>query len=205
MPRVSELGRQAIPPDLAALYDKFAGVYGDFTNQLRVLAHSPEAFRHLYGLIDEWRGKGSVPLRLVEIAVVTASRVNACAYCVGHHGAALVKLGLPADSVERILDPEPPGFDALDRAVRDYARLVNERAWGIPDKLFDELRQHFSESQIVELTVRIGFCRVFNMLNQALQIEIEDSVHADMLAKQTLGHGESIADQMPMLAGEAER
>ena len=191
MPRVSALGRQAIPPDLAALYDKFAGDYGDFTNQLRILAHSPAAFRHLYGLIDEWRGKGSVPPRLVEIAVVTASRVNACAYCVGHHGTALVKLGLSTDSVERILEPEPPGFDARDRAVRDYARLVSERAWGIPDRLFDELRRHFTESQIVELTFRIGICSVFNMLNQALQIEIEDSVLADMLAKQIVGHGAS--------------
>ena len=180
MPRVSEVDEAELPSDLAALHRKFAGLYGDFSNQLRVLAHSPDAFRHLYGLIDDWRSHGTLPQRIVEIAVVTTSAANACPYCIGHHGAALVELGLPAAAVTGILDPEPPGFDDRELAVRDYARLHTERAWGIPDAVFDRLRRHFSDCEIVELTVRIGICSLFNKLNQALQIEIEDAALAQM-------------------------
>lgn len=134
-------------------------------------------------IADEWRDHGIPPRRLVEIAVVTASRVNECGYCVGHHGAALVDLGLAPETVNGILESEPPGLDDRDLLVRDYARLVAERAWGIRDQVFSDLKQHFSEQQIVELTVRIGITILFNKLNQALQLDMEDSVSADMRSK----------------------
>lgn len=183
MAQVTDVPFESVPDELKPLYRKFTRDYGDFTNQVRVLAHSPDAFRHLYGLLDAWRDRGTVPRRLVEIAVVTASRVNACRYCVGHHGAALVDLGIDAATVDRILEADPPGFDERDRLVRDYARLVTERAWGIGDGMFAELKRHFSDQQIVELTVRIGICILFNKLNQALRLDVEDSVSADMVAK----------------------
>ena len=129
MARVSEISEASLPEPLRDLYRKFTREYGDFTNQVRVVAHSPDAFLHLYGLIDAWRRTGTLSRRLVEIAVVTASRVNECSYCVGHHGAALIDLGIPAATVDRILDPEPPGLDEKERLVRDYAKLVAERAW----------------------------------------------------------------------------
>ena len=178
MARIGEVAGSAIPEELRPLYARFTGEYGDFTNQARVVAHSPAAFAHLYGLIDAWRREGSLSRRVVEVAVVTTSRVNECAYCVGHHGTTLIELGLSPATVENILAAEVPGLDACELAVRDYARLVAERAWGIPDRVFDALREHFDEAQIVELTLRIGICVLFNKLNQALQLDMEASVRA---------------------------
>lgn len=183
MPRVSELERHDLPEELRPLWDRFAGGDGGFVNQLRVMAHSPDAFRHLYGLIEGWRSAGTLPRRLIEIAVVTVSRLNACAYCVGHHGATLIDLGLAPETVDGILDPEPPGLDERERLVRDYARLVTERAWGIREAVFERLRRHFSEREIVELTVRVGLCSLFNKLNMALGVEMEATAMADALAK----------------------
>lgn len=182
MARISGVDRAALPADLQPLYERFTGGDGDFSNQAKVLARSPAAFAHLYGLIDSWRAQGPLPQRLVEIAVVTASRVNACAYCVGHHGAALVAHGLDPATVDAILDPEPPGLDARDVLVRDYAWALSERAWGIRDDMFARLKDHFSETEIVELTVRVGICILFNKFNQALQIETEDAVAAQVQA-----------------------
>jgi len=134
-------------------------------------------------LIDAWRRTGTLSRRLVEIAVVTASRVNECGYCVGHHGAALIDLGIPAATVDRILDPEPPGLDAKERLVRDYAKLVAERAWGIRDTVFEDLKRHFTDQQIVELTIRVGICILFNKLNQALGLDMEAGVEAAARAR----------------------
>jgi uncharacterized peroxidase-related enzyme len=182
MARVSEISEASLPEPLRDLYRKFTREYGDFTNQVRVVAHSPDAFLHLYGLIDAWRGTGTLSRRLVEIAVVTASRVNECSYCVGHHGAALIDLGIPAATVDRILDPEPPGLDEKERLVRDYAKLVAERAGSIRDKVFEDLKRHFTDQQIVELTIRVGICILFNKLNQALGLDMEAGVEADVRA-----------------------
>jgi hypothetical protein len=42
---------------------------------------------------------------------------------------------------------------------------------------------HFSEEQIVELTLRTALCGFFNRFNDALQIEMEEGVMDDMLAR----------------------
>jgi alkylhydroperoxidase family enzyme len=48
--------------------------------------------------------------------------------------------------------------------------------------LFDRLRQHFSEAQIVELTLRVTLCGFFNKFNDALQIEEESEAPARLAA-----------------------
>jgi alkylhydroperoxidase family enzyme len=45
--------------------------------------------------------------------------------------------------------------------------------------MFDKLKIHFNEEQIVELTWRIALCGAFNRFNDVLQLEIEQ----DALAK----------------------
>jgi AhpD family alkylhydroperoxidase len=173
MASVTPLGPEALAPELQDLYARFTQPGRDFTNQANVLAHSPAAFAHLYGLIESLGEQSTLSGRLVEIAVVTASRVNACQYCVNHHGKMLESHGLAAETVESILDEEPEGLDDIELLVRDYARLVAEHAWRIPERIFADLRKHYSDREIVELTLRIGICILFNKFNQALQIDIE--------------------------------
>lgn len=192
MARVREVQREEVAPDLRPLYDAFCGGYGNFGNQVKALAHSPEALRHLCGLMVALRERANLPRRLVEVAVVTVSRVNRCPYCVAHHGPVLVEMGIPAEAVERILEPSPPGLEPLDLLVRDYARLVVERPWGIRDGVFESLRAHFSEAQVVELTLRISLCNLFNQFNEALQVPMEPGVLEAALARgiEAPAHGE---------------
>ena len=53
----------------------------------------------------------------------------------------------------------------------------------VRDALFTELRRHFTEEQIVELTLRTALCGFFNRFNDVLQIEMEDGVMEDMLSR----------------------
>jgi hypothetical protein len=48
--------------------------------------------------------------------------------------------------------------------------------------MFTALGRHFSEEQIVELTLRTALCGFFNRFNDALQIGMEDGVIEDMLS-----------------------
>jgi len=171
MARVSNVSSEKVGPELKPLFEQFVAEH--FGNQVAVLAHSAPVLHHLYGLVKDLREQGELPRRLVEIAVVATSEVNRCKYCVAHHAPVLKDLGLPAETVARILAPDVPGLDERERLVRDYAVLVTERPWGIRDDVFERLRRHFSERQIVELTARIAVCGAFNRMNDALQIESE--------------------------------
>ena len=63
--------------------------------------------------------------------------------------------------------------------VRDYSVQVTEKAPYMRDAIFDSLKQHFDEAQIVELTLRITLCGFFNRFNDALQIDMESSFATD--------------------------
>ena len=86
------------------------------------------------------------------------------------------------ETIANILEDDCPGLDATDLLVRDYAIAVTEKPQYIRDKMFEDLRGHFTEEQIVELTLRTALCGFFNRFNDALMIGMEEGVVADMLA-----------------------
>ena len=182
MARVRDVEIDEVPEDVRPIYERFAAEYGPFLNQVKVFAHRPAVLKHIMGLLLELKDEAVLPKRYLEIALVVVSKLNECTYCVAHHSPRLVEQGLPAETVERILEPDCPGLDQVDRLVRDYAVQVTRNAQTMRDAIFHDLRRHFSEEQIVELTVRTALCGFFNRVNDAMQIGMEEGVLEDMLA-----------------------
>ena len=183
MARVRGVEIDEVPEDVRPVYRAFAADYGPFLNQVKVFAHRPPALRHLMAMLMEMAEEAVLPKRYLEIAVVVVSRLNDCAYCVAHHTPRLLEQGLAPETAARILEPDCPGLDQTDRLVRDYAVQVTTRPGRMRDEIFDRLRAHFSEEQIVELTLRTALCGFFNRFNEALQIGMEDGVIEDLLSK----------------------
>lgn len=183
MARVRDIGIDEVPEELRPLYRRFAEDYGPFLNQVKVFAHRPPALRHVMGLLLDLADEALLPKRYLEIALVVVSKLNECDYCVAHHTPRLVEQGLAPEQVARILEPEVPGLDALDLLVRDYAVQVTSAPPRVRDATFEALKAHFSEAQIVELTLRTALCGFFNRFNDALMIGMEDGVIEDMLSK----------------------
>ena len=176
MPRVKPLSIDEVSAEAKDDYARFSALFTDFENQVPVYAHSEAGLKHIFGMAVDIKKAGNLPQRLVEIAVITVSQTNSCPYCVAHHSAIAVDEGVDPETINHILDPDPPGLSDVEKLVRNYAVQVTEQSWGIRDQVFEDLRKHFSESQIVELTMRITLTGMFNRINQALQIDIEDWV-----------------------------
>jgi uncharacterized peroxidase-related enzyme len=183
MARVRDIPPEELPADLAAIYKAFAAGYGPFRNQVAVFAHVPAALRHLMPLLMELREAKTLPKRALELAIVTVSKLNACEYCVAHHTPFLAVEGVSPAGADRLLDyADHPELGETDKLVVEYAIAAWERPNRIPDPLFARLRQHFSEAQIVELTLRITLCGFFNKFNDALQIEEEPEAEQRLAA-----------------------
>lgn len=182
MARVRDISAAEVPDEVRPIYERYARDYGPFLNQVKVFAHRPPALKHIMGLLLDFADEAVLNKRHLEIALVTVSRLNECRYCVAHHAPRAIEHGLTAEAVTNILDEAIPSFDSVDHLVRDYAVAVTNQWNTIRDKMFDDLRQHFSEEQIVELTLRIALCGFFNRFNDALQIDIEDGVLEDLLS-----------------------
>ncbi len=151
MARVRDIGPQEIPDDARSVYERFAGEYGPFLNQVKVFAHRPPALRHVMGLLLELGDEQLLPKRYLEIALVVVSKLNECAYCVAHHAPRLARQGLGAETVARILEDDCPGLDEVDRLVRDYAVQVKMKPQYMRDAIFADLKRHFSEARDLSL------------------------------------------------------
>jgi len=174
MARVRDLTPDDLPPDLAAIFRKYASEYGPFANQASIVAHVPAALRHIMPMLMELRAAKSLPRRYLEIAIVVVSKLNACHYCVGHHVPMLKVEGVPEDAVAQIPDRvDHPALTDIDRLVIAYSVAVTNDPHRIGDKMHAELRQHFTEAQVVELTLRIALTTFFNKFSEALGIEEE--------------------------------
>ena len=182
MPRISEIDPGSLPQDAQDIFNRYITEYGPFENQAKVFAQRPPALRHIMGLLLELQDEGVLPKRYLEIALVTVSKINACEYCVVHHGPRMTKQGFEADAFDRLLDDEVPGFDEVDHLVRDYSVQVTNNFQYMRDGIFQRLKEHFTEPQIFELTFRIALCGFFNRINDSLMIAMEDGVMDDLEA-----------------------
>ncbi len=80
MARVRDIEIDEVPENARETYQRFAGEYGPFINQVKVFAHRPSALRHIMGLLLELKEEAILPKRYLEIALVVVSKLNECTY-----------------------------------------------------------------------------------------------------------------------------
>ena len=127
-------------------------------------------------MLMELAGNTIFNKRHVEIAIVAISAVNRCDCCIANHAPRLFELGLSAAKINLILDIDCPEIDDIDRLVRDLAVQVTKNHNRVTDNLFNRLKEHFDEAQVVELTLLITLCTFFIKFSNVMQPEMEDGV-----------------------------
>jgi hypothetical protein len=78
---------------------------------------------------------------------------------------------MPVFEKELVNFKDHPELDDVDKLVVEYAIAVTTKWNQTRDEIFTRLREHFSESQLIELTWRIALCGAFNRFNDILQLE----------------------------------
>ena len=85
-----------------------------------------------------------------------------------------MRAGATADKVAQVGSARTsPLFDARERAALEYAERVTTTGERVSDELFDRVRSHFTEVQIVELTAAIALENFRSKFNTALGIEAQ--------------------------------
>ncbi|MBT5706666.1 MAG: carboxymuconolactone decarboxylase family protein [Verrucomicrobia bacterium] len=67
-----------------------------------------------------------------------------------------------------------PLFSNQERVALKYADAITYSGQDVDDELFAEVRTHFSENQIVELTTYIAWENCSSKFNRALRIESQE-------------------------------
>lgn len=171
-PRVTAITDDVAPLWLRVVFALQRRLYGAVLEPTRVWAHAPAAMRgflHLFAAVD--RGGSPLEPALRSLVMVKVAQLDACSYCIDINASLLLKRGVKLDKALAVADyKNSPLFTPKERAALDYAVAMTVTGSTVTDVIFAELRRHFDENTIVELTALVSLQNASAKFNAALAI-----------------------------------
>jgi len=131
----------------------------------RFFAHCPEQALGLMGFGGALKRNRTLPDRLVELVRLRVAFFNQCRSCMAIRYSDAVADGVTEGLVCSLERPqEAENLTAAEKAAIRYGELMATDHLAIDDALYEELRQHFTEAQIVELGMTVAFFVGFGRL-----------------------------------------
>ena len=166
MARVKLIDENATP-DIAALSAKIRGARGGTLHAFyRALMHAPDLASAWFDFNNAVRFQSGLDERVRELVILRVAARTGCEYVWKVHEAKYAApAGVTPQEIEALARPGAPGlFGARDAALLAYVDAMT-RDVAVPDEVFDRLRGHFSERDIVDATVLIA---AYNMHTRGL-------------------------------------
>lgn len=138
---------------------------------LQMYAHLP-GLLFGYGKLEQATAKlHRVDERLRNLAELKAATLTNCEYCIDIGSQISRRSGLGDEQLLALPSYRTsPLFTELEKLVLDYAVGMSRTPVEVSDALFSELKQHFDEDQLVELTHVIALENMRGRFNLALGI-----------------------------------
>lgn len=131
----------------------------------RYFAHCPEQALGLMGFGGALKRNRTLPERLVELVRLRVAFFNQCRSCMAIRYSDAVADGVTEGLVCSLERPqEAENLSAAEKAAIRYGELMATDHLAIDDAVYADLRQHFSEAQIVELGMTVAFFVGFGRL-----------------------------------------
>lgn len=131
----------------------------------RFFAHCPEQALGLMGFGGALKRNRSLPDRLVELVRLRVAFFNQCRSCMAIRYSDAVADAVTEGLVCSLERPqEAENLTAAEKVAIRYGELMATDHLAIDDALYDQLRQHFTEAQIVELGMTVAFFVGFGRL-----------------------------------------
>jgi AhpD family alkylhydroperoxidase len=126
---------------------------------------APDATKGLTEIARYLRS-GPLPPTLVELVRLRASQINGCAYCLDLHYRRARRAGVPQAQLDTLQGwDESPAFSDKERAALAWTEsLTRVYKDHVPGSVWDIVRAHFSEREIVDLSIAIADINAWNRL-----------------------------------------
>jgi 4-carboxymuconolactone decarboxylase len=162
-------------PELTDSIAKIKGARGGrLINIYRLMLHSPTLANVWFDLNQAVRYGTEIDGKSRELAVIRVAILNDVEYVQRAHGPAYaLKEGLTPEQVDAAANWQPSKlFTGQQRALLAYTDAMT-REIAVADGVFADVRKHFTERQVVELTMLIGAYNMLTRFLKALQVDPE--------------------------------
>lgn len=166
MPRIRPVDPEAAPPEVREAHDKAIQRFGRVTNMKATLLHSLPAFDALMTWYD-LRGTVMPFLgeRLTDLFSHAISAGTDCLICSTYFRRALIDAGVNPDEV---------ALDDHEQVVVEFGQCLAKPFSRIPNEVYARLSALFTDEQVVALTAFGAMMVATNVVNNALEVDLDD-------------------------------
>ncbi len=155
---MKRLPASAMPADIREAWDHSMALRGDATF-FEVFANHPELYRWYTGsFYGEVFHGGLVPRRIKELVRLRLSTVHGCRFCNQGNRVDALAAGLSEADIAALDDYPASSLGPAEKAALRLAdqMLLTNPGGELDEALYSELRQHYSDAEILELGVVLG-------------------------------------------------
>ncbi|QPC44670.1 carboxymuconolactone decarboxylase family protein [Kaustia mangrovi] len=134
-------------------------------HRLDAFAAAPDAINAMRKL-EGYVANCGIEHSLYELVKIRASQINGCAFCIHMHTTD-ARAGGETDERMHLLSAwrESPLFTPRERAALAWTEALTRIAdTHAPDADYEEARKHFTDEELVKLTLMIGSINVWNRI-----------------------------------------
>jgi len=127
--------------------------------------YAPDAVKSMLAL-EKYIAESGLDPKLVHLVKMRASQINGCAYCLDMHS---IDARAAGESEQRLYTLEAwcetPFFTDRERAALAWTESLTLIAQThAPDDVYEDVKKHFTEKEIVDLTFVVGAINLWNRL-----------------------------------------
>jgi alkylhydroperoxidase family enzyme len=204
MPRLKPIPRDEVSDEFTLkMYDFMFGdrdpvaepgaVGGTPGNWWTVMAQSPAALRHAVRGFRLYREEVSIRADHRELGQIRAGWVVGSQFVFSQHCKAGRSAGLSEEKIRAIPSWETADcFDHTERLLLAYADCLAGQHGRVPEQLFTQLREVFTDTEILEFTYTTTMYVMHAIMSRALRLEFDDV--DDPIVEVDDPHGDGVLD-----------
>jgi uncharacterized peroxidase-related enzyme len=168
-------------PVVAFVWNHSQEIAGRLLNSFRLMTHVPHVCMWFlpFNLSLQIEGAGGrLDARTKQLVVLATSLANRCKYCISHNLSLGRASGVEEATIAAMTMPDLVStLPRRDQVVLTWSRLVTTNEARHNSHAFEELREFFDDSEIVELTWLSAMFNMINRLHDSLHLDLDSETH----------------------------
>jgi len=175
MPRIAPLEPSLNAIELEKAFAQYRQSLGFVPNSVLIMQRRPKLVTALARLASAvWDPDSTVDLGFKRLISHVASRAHGCQYCMAHTAGGALHLGVDSAKLEAVWAYQSsPLYTEAERIALDFSIAAASVPNAVDDAMFEKMRRHWDDDQIVEITAVISLFGFMNRWNDTMATPLE--------------------------------
>lgn len=158
MPAVQLLKKDNVDASLKELIRQTEEYFGHVPDLVKALANNPPMCKTITEFTLQALGPGRIDWALKELIILKTLRSIQCTYSYGAHEKIAADLGVSSEKIGDVANSQwqmSPHYSDGEKVLFKLVEQIAEDANDVSDELWDELRSHWDDGQLLEVNAVI--------------------------------------------------